>query len=128
MIASRCNYFFLYNLCIDENADYSKMELLRSLKRRESIMTFNTLGFIGLGLIGGSIAKKMKKNNLDIKIIATAHHKETIEQAYHEGLIENQTLLPLDAFRKCDCIFLCAPVQRNIDYLRQLKNIIPANC
>ena len=91
-------------------------------------MTFNTLGFIGLGLIGGSIAKKMKKNNPDIKIIATAHHKETIEQAYHEGLIENQTLLPLDAFRKCDCIFLCAPVQRNSDYLRQLKNIIPANC
>ena len=40
-------------------------------------MAFQTIGFIGLGLIGGSIAKKMKSNQPDIKIYATAHHKET---------------------------------------------------
>ena len=51
-------------------------------------MAFQTIGFIGLGLIGGSIAKKMKSNQPDIKIYATAHHKETIEEAYREGLIE----------------------------------------
>ena len=45
-------------------------------------MAFQTIGFIGLGLIGGSIAKKMKSNQPDIKIYATAHHKETIEEAY----------------------------------------------
>jgi prephenate dehydrogenase len=43
-------------------------------------------------------------------------------------LIENNTLLPLTAFATCDCIFLCAPVQRNIDYLRQLKDIIHDTC
>lgn len=51
-------------------------------------MAFQTIGFIGLGLIGGSIAKKMKSNQPDIKIYATAHHKETIQEAYREGLIE----------------------------------------
>ena len=74
-------------------------------------MAFQTIGFIGLGLIGGSIAKKMKSNQPDIKIYATAHHKETIEEAYREGLIENNDLLPLSAFSDCDYIFLCAPVQ-----------------
>ena len=44
-------------------------------------MAFQTIGFIGLGLIGGSIAKKMKSNQPDIKIYATAHHKETIQEA-----------------------------------------------
>ena len=39
-------------------------------------MAFQTIGFIGLGLIGGSIAKKMKSNQPDIKIYATAHHKK----------------------------------------------------
>ena len=34
-------------------------------------MAFQTIGFIGLGLIGGSIAKKMKSNQPDIKIYAT---------------------------------------------------------
>ena len=31
-------------------------------------MSFHTIGFIGLGLIGGSIAKKMKSKQPDIKI------------------------------------------------------------
>lgn len=88
-------------------------------------MAFQTIGFIGLGLIGGSIAKKMKSNQPDIKIYATAHHKETIQEAYREGLIENNDLLPLSAFSDCDYIFLCAPVQRNLAYLRQLKDNYP---
>ena len=91
-------------------------------------MKFQNIGFIGLGLIGGSIAKKMKKNDKTVRIYATAHHKETIEEAYKEGLIENNTLLPLESFADCDCIFLCAPVERNIDYLRKLKDIIGKGC
>ena len=52
-------------------------------------MSFHTIGFIGLGLIGGSIAKKMKSNQPDIKIYATAHHKETIQEAYRYKKIWN---------------------------------------
>lgn len=91
-------------------------------------MKFDNVGFIGLGLIGGSIAKKMKANNPDIHICATAHHVETIQEAYREGLIDNNALLPLTAFHDCDVIFLCAPVQRNLDYLSKLKNIIRKDC
>ncbi|MCM1107337.1 MAG: prephenate dehydrogenase [Blautia sp.] len=91
-------------------------------------MKFQTIGFIGLGLIGGSIARKIKSNAPGTRIYATAHRKGTIEEAYREGLIENQELLPLSAFPDCDCIFLCAPVQRNIDYLRQLKAVIKESC
>lgn len=47
----------------------------------------------------------MKSNQPDIKIYATAHHKETIQEAYREGLIENNDLLPLSAFSDCDYIF-----------------------
>lgn len=91
-------------------------------------MKFNKVGFIGLGLIGGSIAKKMKSNHPTTQIIATSHHKETIEEAHQIGLIENNALLPLSAFSDCDLIFLCAPVQNNIQYLRELKDIIKSDC
>ncbi len=91
-------------------------------------MKFDNVGFIGLGLIGGSIAKKMKATNPDIHICATAQHVETILEAYREGLIDNNALLPLTAFHDCDVIFLCAPVQRNLDYLSELKNIIRKDC
>ena len=91
-------------------------------------MKLQTAGFIGLGLIGGSIAKKMKANDPSIRILANAHREHTVEEAHREGIIENCGILPLSAFEECDCIFLCAPVHRNIDYLRELKDVIRPDC
>ena len=91
-------------------------------------MGFQKIGFVGLGLIGGSIAKKLKAVNPDIHIIATAGHTETVKEAYSLGIIDNDTLLPLSAFCECDYIFLCAPVQKNIAYLSELRDIIKPTC
>lgn len=87
-------------------------------------MKYNKIGFIGLGLIGGSIAKKIKHDHPDCEIIATARRENTIVEAYDLGLISNNTLLSLNDFSNCDIIFLCAPVEKNLEYLRELKNII----
>lgn len=87
-------------------------------------MNLNKIGFIGLGLIGGSIAKKIKLNHPDCEIFATARRQETISEAYEMGLVSNEKLLPLSSFSDCDIIFLCAPVEKNLDYLRKLKDII----
>lgn len=70
-------------------------------------MAFQTIGFIGLGLIGGSIAKKMKSNQPDIKIYATAHHKETIQEAYREGLIETMICYHCLLFLTVIIFFMC---------------------
>lgn len=91
-------------------------------------MAFEKVGFIGLGLIGGSIAKKLKSNLPDCTILATAGHKETIETAYKEGIISNDSLLELSDFSDCDHIFLCAPVNKNIEYLAGLKPVIRKDC
>lgn len=87
-------------------------------------MNFKKIGFIGLGLIGGSIAKKIKLSHPDCEIIATARRQETITEAYEMNLISNNELLSLEEFSDCDLIFLCAPVEKNLDYLRKLKDII----
>ena len=90
-------------------------------------MNLNKIGFIGLGLIGGSIAKKIKINHPSCEIIATARRSETIIEAYEMGLISNNTLLSISEFANCDLIFLCAPVENNLSYLRELKDIISSN-
>ena len=89
---------------------------------------FHKIGFIGLGLIGGSIAKKIHALYPEVTIIATAGHQDTIAKAYEQHLISNQTLCEIDDFYDCDYIFLCTPVRRNIDYLRQLKGKIKPGC
>ena len=91
-------------------------------------MKLNKIGFIGLGLIGGSIAKKIKANHPDCTIIATAGRQTTITEAYYLGLTSNNTLLDLCEFADCDMIFLCAPVEKNLEYLRKLKDIVKEDC
>lgn len=91
-------------------------------------MSFHKIGFIGLGLIGGSIAKKLRTLYPDLAMIATAGHRETIREAYDAGLIVNQELCRMEDFADCDYIFLCTPVQKNIEYLRQLKPMVHEGC
>lgn len=87
-------------------------------------MAFETIGFIGLGLIGGSIAKTIKRIYPEKKLYATSGHLSTITDAYADHTIENQTQLPLEQIARCDLIFLCTPVQQNLIYLRKLKPLL----
>lgn len=91
-------------------------------------MAIQKIGFIGLGLIGGSIALKAKRIIPNLKIVANARKEETIRTAFRMGITENETPLPLKEFHDCDYIFLCAPVEKNIEYLKELKDIIDDNC
>lgn len=91
-------------------------------------MSMQKIGFIGLGLIGGSIALTAKKNQPDLQIIASARRAETIKKAYDMGILTNEEPACLEDFSDCDYLFLCAPVEKNIAYLEQLKEIIKPDC
>lgn len=91
-------------------------------------MSIKQLGFIGLGLIGGSIVKTTKRIHPDIKIIALSGRQSTITTAYQAGLIENEQNASIEDFAQCDYIFLCAPVQQNLDYIEQLKGVMKESC
>ena len=56
-------------------------------------MSFEKIGLIGLGLIGGSIAKTLKRLYPDVKLYATSGHLSTVTAAYAEHTIENNELL-----------------------------------
>lgn len=90
-----------------------------------------TAGFIGFGLIGGSIARAMKSKLTNTKIIAYNHHgtaNKSLELARKDRTIDIiSTDLEKD-FAACNIIFLCCPVLTNIEYLKQLKPIITSDC
>ena len=83
-----------------------------------------TLGFIGLGLIGGSIAKSVKRVNPDVHIIAYNRTKSRLDLAVSDGVVNEVADDVDETFAKCDYIFLCTPVEQNNTYLNILKNII----
>lgn len=91
-------------------------------------MDFNKIGFIGLGLIGGSLAKSIKDKYPSTTLIAMASREQTLVMAHQDGVIENDGFLPLSDFADCDIIFLCSPVKINVEYLQKLKPILSPNC
>ena len=91
-------------------------------------MTSKKIGFIGLGLIGGSIAKAIRQYYPEYDIIAFDKNKESLALAVQEGTIHTACSSIDDNFRGCTYIFLCAPVNYNAAYLSQLKSLIDSDC
>ncbi|MBQ4284173.1 MAG: prephenate dehydrogenase/arogenate dehydrogenase family protein [Lachnospira sp.] len=87
-----------------------------------------TVGFIGLGLIGGSMAKAIKKAHPEYTLIASSRSLPPLQAAKDEGVIDIITEDVSTYFDKCDFIFLCTPVVTISKYFTQLKNIIKSDC
>ncbi len=84
-------------------------------------MERHSFGFIGLGVIGGSLAKALRSLDPSASICAYTRSRETSEKALSEGVIDVICSGPSDpAFAACDVIFLCAPVENNIAALEPL--------
>lgn len=90
-------------------------------------MTGLTAGFVGLGLIGGSIARALKYYYPDCRILANARSRDTLDYALQEGIIDEACPVG-EAFQDCDYIFLCAPVETNISCLPLLKPWLKEDC
>lgn len=88
-------------------------------------------GFIGFGLIGGSIARCIRKIWPEADIMAYNYYETkthpTLELAAADGVLSRiSTSLP--DFSQCDVIFLCAPVLTNVAYLKQIKPYLKEDC
>lgn len=82
------------------------------------------IGFIGLGLIGGSIAKAIRQAEPDYELIAYDIDEKAALLAQKEGII-NQALTEVNtAFSACDMVFLCAPVTQNDENLKKLGTLL----
>lgn len=84
-------------------------------------MNDEVIAFIGLGLIGGSIARGIKREAPDTKIMAYMRTRSRLDKAKEDGIVD----VILDGIGKelseCDFIFLCTPVEYNADYLSKIQ-------
>ena len=87
-----------------------------------------TCGFIGLGLIGGSIARAIRQFYPKSRLMAFEINQASLSAAADDGVIDT----PLSAIGKklsdCDYIFLCAPVAENNRNLAELKKCLAPSC
>ena len=83
-------------------------------------------GFVGLGLIGGSIAKAIREYWPRAFVFAYNPSRDTLAEAIQDGVVNDgrcseDGLLDGAWFEDCDVVFLCAPVQKNAENLAALR-------
>lgn len=72
------------------------------------------IGVLGLGLIGGSIFKKLRELNYDVIGISASQKGE--------GIFGN-----IERLSECNLVFVCTAMNKCLETLDRLENIMPAN-
>lgn len=82
-------------------------------------------GIIGLGLIGGSLARDLRRIYPQMNLIGVDSNAEHAQQALDLGLVN--TLSDYDGIGNADMIFLCIPVDAIVSELPVLLSLVSDN-
>lgn len=81
-----------------------------------------TIGIVGLGLMGGSMALALKKLPSITSVVGSDHNSEHQRIALELGLV--QAIIPFEKIKsECDVIFFAVPVDGVISLLQQCPDI-----
>jgi len=82
------------------------------------------VGIVGLGLIGGSLAKALRHRCGVKTIVATNRNEDVLKQALEEGVIDAYSTSITDQFKHCDLVFVCTPVNTIFAFAQELAKYI----
>jgi len=85
-----------------------------------------TVGFIGLGLMGGSLSMALKATGEAFHFVGLDHNKMHCREALNLGLVD-EIVTDLDALQSCDIIILSIPVDGIIAVAQQFTQL-KENC
>jgi 3-phosphoshikimate 1-carboxyvinyltransferase len=88
---------------------------------------FHKVAFIGLGLIGSSLARVIQAEGLATQVVASTRSAKTLQDAKALGLIQEGYTSAIDAVQDADLVVLALPVQATEKVLVQIKPYLKAD-
>ena len=85
-------------------------------------MQIQNIGFIGLGLMGGSLSLALKQTSNDYYFVGLDHNETHCKEALALDLVD-EIVHTLDEIKSCDVIFLSIPVDGIIEVAQKLKSL-----
>jgi prephenate dehydrogenase len=71
--------------------------------------TVNTVAVLGLGLIGGSLARALRENGFCERLLGFGHREPSLRRGVELGVIDDFILDLDEVIRQADILVLCAP-------------------
>ncbi|PHS73465.1 MAG: prephenate dehydrogenase [Cycloclasticus sp.] len=89
---------------------------------------FNKMCIIGVGLIGGSIARSSRNNQLCTEIVGVGREQSNLQKAVELGVIDQYELSIEDAAKDADIVVICSPVGSFESIFQALKKNWSDDC
>ncbi|HEX2946251.1 MAG TPA: prephenate dehydrogenase/arogenate dehydrogenase family protein [Clostridia bacterium] len=91
-------------------------------------MKLDRISIIGLGLIGGSLAKALH-GKLNVRsITAVDSDTDALGLALQQGIIEKGITVPDESVFTSDIIFICTPVKQAVKYIIEIAPLVNDTC
>lgn len=82
----------------------------------------DNLVIVGLGLIGGSLARALRESGFSRRFIGYGHREQSLRRGVELGVIDEFTLDLDEAIERADMLVICTPV---LTAARMLEQILP---
>lgn len=86
------------------------------------------LAIIGVGLIGGSLAKALRDSNAVGEVIGCGRDADSLQRAVDLDVIDHFELNPVQAVKNADMVVLAVPVGAMAEILLKIKAHLQPNC
>lgn len=90
----------------------------------EPAYLFKTIGIIGVGLLGGSIAAAARRRKLVESVLGAGRNPSRMRKAQHSGLLDRGTTNIAQTAAESDLVVICTPVNQIVHFTR----VVAQNC
>ena len=91
------------------------------MSKQTSSRLFEQIALIGIGLIGSSIARRVKRDGLANFISVTARSQKSLDKALKLGIADEITLNQNSCVKNADLIIICSPVGTYAEIIQNIR-------
>ena len=92
------------------------------MPKKNSVIVFERIALIGIGLIGSSIARRIKRDGLANHISVSARSQKSLDKAIELEFADTATLNQQECVKNADLIIICSPVGAYSNIIQNIKS------
>lgn len=93
----------------------------------DGVTRFGRLAILGLGLIGGSLAKALKQQHAVSEVVGWGHREASLQKGVELGVIDRYSLDLAEAVKDADIVVIATPTLIAETMIEKLVPLVPAS-